>query len=125
MFCDETCCGPTYGVMAYGIAHRRVNPFQTMMIARQEQNDNVVGDINRLREHFDATRRGKKGLLSSRDKKKCKARTLVGRGDKSLLCDPGSYYCRMEREKKAKIVHGVEKKKWKKNVRTQQHGYIL
>ena len=37
----------------------------------------------------DASRRGKKELESSREKKS-KARTVVGRGGKSLLCDPAS-----------------------------------
>ena len=38
---------------------------------------------------IDASRRGKKGLKSSRDKK-CEAITVVGGTRKSLLCDPGS-----------------------------------
>ena len=40
---------------------------------------------------FDANwlRVGKEGMKSSRHKK-CKARTVVGRVEKSLLCDPGS-----------------------------------
>ena len=40
------------------------------------------------RRQFDASRRGKKGLKSSRDKKK-KTRTVAGRGEKSLLYDLG------------------------------------
>ena len=47
-------------------------------------------------------------LKSSRDIK-CKAGTVVGRGGKSLLCDPGSELRLAGRDDKmAKIINGME-----------------
>eukprot|EP00610_Laminaria_digitata_P001320 TRINITY_DN3196_c0_g1_i1.p2 TRINITY_DN3196_c0_g1~~TRINITY_DN3196_c0_g1_i1.p2 ORF type:complete len:51 (-),score=10.06 TRINITY_DN3196_c0_g1_i1:151-303(-) len=44
-----------------------------------------------------------------------KARTVVGRGEKSLLCDPGSELrLWRERDRSAKIINGMEKEKKKK-----------
>ena len=49
----------------------------------------------------------------SRDKN-AKARTLVGRGEKSLLSDLGSELrLRGSRTRRAKIINGMEKKKKK------------
>ena len=56
-----------------------------------------------------ASRRGKKGLNFYRDKNK--ARTVVGRGEERLLCDPGSELLLGRRDKRrAKIVNGKSKK---------------
>ena len=73
-------------------------------------------DTNNCRERLiawvsriDASRLGKKVLNSSRDKNE-KARTVVGRGEKSLLCDPGSELrLWRERDRSAKIINGMEK----------------
>ena len=64
----------------------------------------------------DEGRRGKKELKSSRDKK-CKARTIVGRREKSLLCDPGSELRLGGREnRRAKITNEMENKNKNKKV---------
>ena len=54
----------------------------------------------------------------SRDKK-YKARAVVGRGEKSLLCDPGSELRLGGREnRRAKIINGMEQKKKPSAVRS-------
>ena len=59
-----------------------------------------------------ASRPGKKGLKSSRDRKKCKARTVVERGEKRLLGDPRSELRLRGREMKG------ENNKWNVNKKT-------
>ena len=51
--------------------------------------ESTVGSVWRERAQFGTRRQGKKELNSSRDKSLRKARTVVGRGEKSLLYDPG------------------------------------
>ena len=58
---------------------------------------------------FDASRRRKKALNRSRDKKR-KARAVVGKGGKSLLCGPGTEVRLGGRTRRAKIMHGLAKK---------------
>ena len=55
-----------------------------------------------------------------------KARTVVGRGEKSLLCEPGSELRVGSRERRrcAKIINGMSKKK-KKKKKKNRHGHRL
>ena len=56
--------------------------------------------------------RGRKGPKSSHNKK-CKARTKVGRGEVSLLCDPGSEQRQLtgRRERRSvKMINGMDNK---------------
>ena len=53
---------------------------------------------------------------------KTKARTVVGRGEKSLLCDPGSELrLWRERDRSAKIINGMKMKKKKKHLHIYLH----
>ena len=78
--------------------------------------DHVLRDYSDS-QFFFASRRGKKGFESSRDKNEI-ARAVVGRGgEKSLLCDPGSELRLGGREKKkGEDNNGMKKKTKKKNV---------
>ena len=71
---------------------------------------------------FDANRRGKKDLKSSRDKNPGREPYVVGRGKEPAICDPGSELRLGGREKRrGEIINVLEKRKRKKNIAVLTH----